>query len=106
MSKAAFVLWRDNHDTHLEGFNNFGLGTNALLKRVRLHPAIINRTAVNGFYAEARAAGVQVGDMHILLRFDVGRAYRELYKLLHQKLTVKLKATCGCEESVLLRSDS
>ena len=28
MSRAAFVLWRDNLDLHLKEFNDFGLGTN------------------------------------------------------------------------------
>ena len=31
--------------------------------------------------------------MHMLLRWETGRADRELYKFLHTRLTVKLKAT-------------
>ena len=50
MTKAAFVLWRDNLDIPLEEFVDFGMGTNEF------------------------------------------SADRELYKLLHKKLTVKLEA--------------
>ena len=37
MSKAAFVLWRDNLDLRLEGCNDLGMGTAIIFKRVRLH---------------------------------------------------------------------
>ena len=40
ISKAAFVLWRDNLDMHLEMFENFGPGIDKLLRRVRLHPGV------------------------------------------------------------------
>ena len=93
MSKAAFVLWRDNLDLHLEGCNDFGMGTGEMLKLVRLHPRIIDRTAMNDFNTAVRQEGQRTSNMQMLLRWETCRADRELYKLLHIKLTVKLKAT-------------
>ena len=42
LSKAAFVLWRDNLYLHLEGCNHFCMGIADMLKCVRLHPRIID----------------------------------------------------------------
>ena len=50
MSKAAFVLWRDNLDLHLEGCNDFGMSTPEMHKFVRLHTRIIDRAAMLEFY--------------------------------------------------------
>ena len=80
MSKAAFVLWRDNLDLHLEGCNDFGMGTPEMLKFVRLHTRIIDRGAMQEFYQEVMRAGHATGNMHILLRWQMGAADRELYK--------------------------
>ena len=93
MSKASFVLWRDNLDLHLEGCNDFGMGTGEMLKRVRLHPRIIDRTVMNDFNTAVRQEGQMTGNMLMLTRWDTSRADRELYKFLHTKLTVGLKAT-------------
>ena len=41
ISKAKFVLWRDNLDLHLEDFSNFGVGIDGVLRRTRLHQALI-----------------------------------------------------------------
>ena len=93
MSKAAFVLWRDNLVLHLEGCNDFGMGTGEMLKLVRLHPRIIDRTAMNDFNTAVRLEGERGGNTMMLKRWDTSRADRELYKFLHTKLTVSLKAT-------------
>ena len=93
MSKAAFVLWRDNLDLHLEGCNEFGMGTPEMLKLVRLHTRIIDRAAMTVFYGNVMDAGRAAGNHHTLLRWNMGAADRELYKFLHTKLTVQLKAT-------------
>ena len=57
MSKAAFVLWRDNLDLHLEGCNEFGMGTPEMLKYVRLHTRIIDRAAMTTFYGNVMDTG-------------------------------------------------
>ena len=82
MSKAAFVLWRDNLDLHLEGFNDFGMSTPEVLKFVRLHTCIIDRAAMQEFYQEAMSTGRAAGNNHILLRRQMGMD-RELYKFLY-----------------------
>ena len=56
MSKAAFVLWRDNLDMHLEQFGDFGIGTSGMLKMVRLQPTIISKAVMNEYYQEVRSA--------------------------------------------------
>ena len=48
-SKAAFVLWPDNMDLHLEGCNDFDMGTPEMLKYGRLHFRIIHRAAMLEF---------------------------------------------------------
>ena len=48
---------------------------------------------MDDFNTSVREEGRQVGNMHVLLRWDTGRADRELYKFLHTKLTVKLNDT-------------
>ena len=78
---------------HLEGCNDFGMGTGEMLKRVRLHPRIIDRTVMNDFNTAVRQEEQMVGNMLMLARWDTSRADRELYKFLHTKLTVGLKAT-------------
>jgi hypothetical protein len=93
MRKAAFVLWRDDLDLHLEGCNEFGMGTPEMLKYVRLHSRIIDRAAMTTFYGNVMDTGRAAGNNHILLRWNMGAADRELYKFLHTKLTVQLKAT-------------
>ena len=89
MTKAVFVLWRDNLDLHLEEFAEFGLGINDVLKKIRLHiEGILSRDDIQNIYGdlkgESRVPTYLIG--------DCDRASRELYKLLHKKLTVKLKA--------------
>ena len=93
MSNASFVFWRDNLDLHLGGCNDFGTSAGEMLKRVRLHPRIIDRTAMNNFNRAVRFEGQWSGNMHMLLRWETGRAGRELYKFLHTTLTLNLKAT-------------
>ena len=41
LTRAQFVLWRDNLDLHLEEFPDFGIGTDHMLKLVRLCPNIV-----------------------------------------------------------------
>ena len=89
MTKAAFVLWRENLDLHLEEFNEFGPGINDVLKKVRLHTErILQRDDIQQIYAELK----RVSRVPTYLIGGCDRANRELYKFLHKKLTVKLKA--------------
>ena len=77
MSKASFVLWRDNLDLHLEGCNDFGMGTSEMLKLVRLHPRIVDRVTMNDFNTKVRREGESSGNMLILKRWDTSRADRD-----------------------------
>ena len=43
---------------------------------MRLLTKIIDRQDVTNFFGEVRAAGVDLGNMHTLLRFDIARADR------------------------------
>ena len=76
----------------MEEFDDFGLGTNKMLKKVRLHGNAMTVRDMQEFYSEVVAEGVQVGNRHQLAKMDVHRANRELYKFLHKRLTVRLKA--------------
>ena len=89
MTKAAFMLWRENLDLHLEEFSEFGPGINDVLKKVRLHTeGILTRENLQDIYA-----GLKRGSrVPSYLIGDCDRASRELYKFLHKKLTVRLKA--------------
>jgi hypothetical protein len=90
MTKAAFVLWRENLDLHLEEFIEFGPGISDILKKVRLHSGgVLQRQDVRDIFLGLKAASSAPS---YLAFFDVDRAKRELYKFLHKKLTVKLKA--------------
>ena len=93
MSKAAFGLWRDNLDLHLEEFGDFGLGTNKFLKKVRLHPIVLRLENLKDFYGDLKSEGAKVGNMRELSRMDIHRANRELYKFLHKKIMTKTR-TC------------
>ena len=44
------------------------------------------------FLQEAKDEGVKIGNYNMLSTFDVHRANREMYKFLHKRFTVKLKA--------------
>ena len=56
MTKAAFVLWRDNLDLHHEEFADFGPGINDVLKKVRLHTGgILTRKNVQGIYGDLKS---------------------------------------------------
>ena len=87
MSKAAFVLCRDHLDMHIEELTDFGMGANEMLDHVRLYPTIISTAIMQHFHQEVRSAGLRGNHMHVLLSFGVDWADRELYKLLHRKLT-------------------
>ena len=89
MTKAAFVLWRENLDLHLEEFSEFGLGINDVLKRIRLHTdGTLRRVDIQNIYGDLKRAS----QIPAYLIGCCDRAHRELYKFLHKKLTVKLKA--------------
>ena len=92
MSKAAFVLWRDNLDLHLEGCNEFGIDASEMLKRVRLHTRIVDCPAMLEFHQDIKHAGNMAGNPRMLTCWNTGAAHRELYKFLHTKLTAKAKA--------------
>ena len=49
LTRAQFVLWRDNLDLHLEEFPDFGIGTDHVLKLVRLHPNIVQVSDLKKF---------------------------------------------------------
>ena len=87
MTKAAFALWRDNIDLHPEEFGDFGMGTNKLLKKVRLHPGILTLENLKDFSGDVKAEGQRVGSPHEVSQMDIHRDHRELYKFHHKKLT-------------------
>ena len=56
MTKAAFVLWRENLDLQLEELNEFGPGINDVLKMVRLHTTgILPREDIQQIYADLKS---------------------------------------------------
>ena len=56
MSKAAFVLWRENLDLHLKEFSEFGLGINDVLKKIRLHTdGSLTRMNIQEIYGDLKA---------------------------------------------------
>ena len=76
---------------HLEEFADFGIGTNELLEKVRLHTdGILAHKDLQSFYADVKLANG--GNMSALGQMDVGRADCELYDLLHKEITVNLNA--------------
>jgi hypothetical protein len=55
MSKAAFVMWHENLDLHLEEFSEFGLGINDVLKRIRLHTdGSLTRKNIHEIYGDLK----------------------------------------------------
>ena len=93
LTRAQFVLWRDNIDLHPEEFPDFGIGTNHMLKLVRLHSNIVQVSDLEKFKLTVTAEGESRGNYGMLGKMNVWKANRELYKLLHRRLTVGLKAT-------------
>ena len=55
ITKAAFVLWRENLDLHLEEFPEFCPGINDVLKKIRLHTdGILTRQNIQDKYGELK----------------------------------------------------
>ena len=60
---------------------------------VRLHPNIIQIHDLEKFKSHVTQEGDQRGNFGMLGKMNVWKANRELYKFLHRRLTVSLKAT-------------
>ena len=93
VSKAAFQLWRTNLDLHLEGFPEFGPGVCGLLRQVRLGGSRPDRGKLIEY---KNMVNQQSNDNGHGSMFDdywsPENASRELYKFLHKRLSVALKA--------------
>ena len=67
---------------------------NTFLKKFRFHPTgkKVLVKDLRELIAEVKSEGSKVGNYNILNRMDIHKADRKLYKFLHRKLTVNVKA--------------
>ena len=90
---------------YLEEFGDFGPGIDAILKGIRIHKGELTFQVVQGFADLERERLYTEEGIHVLVGFNANVASKELYKFLHQRLTVKLKAghSASCPEKGWLR---